>query len=101
MLDSIYQNRTEILFGLKHYKLIVTTIHNIQTFILRMHLKCYLFDMCISRVKQIYHMTLKLLTNHIFDQICSWSFETALLICTLQYILCTLGFLHLCTLFAH
>ena len=24
------QNRTEILFGLKHYKLMVTTIHNIQ-----------------------------------------------------------------------
>ena len=26
----IEQNRTEILFGLEHYKLIVTTIHNIQ-----------------------------------------------------------------------
>ena len=31
ILFKIYkQNRTEILFGLKHYKLIVTTIHNIQ-----------------------------------------------------------------------
>ena len=28
--DHTEQNRTEILFGLKHYKLIVTTIHNIQ-----------------------------------------------------------------------
>ena len=29
--------RTEILFGLKHYKLIVTAIHNTQTYILRMY----------------------------------------------------------------
>ena len=35
MMSDDEQNRTEILFGLKHYKLIVTTIHNIQTYILR------------------------------------------------------------------
>ena len=31
------QNRTEILFGLKHYKLIVTTIHNIQNIYMYMY----------------------------------------------------------------